>query len=412
MFQDCTKPLIDAVKQKPSKEPDLIKSKASKTDNSAQIAAVALSDCLACSGCVTSAETVLLEQQSLGELLKVASNKEDPKTIVFAVSTPSRIALASSLGIEGTAVIDFIQDRFRQSGISCTVIDMSFAEQISLQLTIAEASTSETVVLTSHCPGWSLYAEKTQSSDVTNRLSKIRSPDQIAGILVKELFPIYACQLKSNPWLSRFARLLNPIYFVTISPCFDKKLEILRPGYKLDDAQIVDLSLTTSEVLAHLNACTSTSAPAPQPDLSTLLGLRLAVSAVDRNEEGGGYAEAVAGATADWETRRNRDLTSSGGVVRAYGFRNIQNIVRRFKELKKSKLIEVMACPGACTLGGGQPTDAVSDASRAVHVKASYRGYTGFSGLLGRMETLHGAEASDIFSAQWKSLGGVSSIKW
>ena len=82
---------------------------------------------------------MLLEQQSLGELVKVASNSEEPKSIVFAISTPSRIALASSLGIDGTNVISYVQDRLRNSGMDCTVVDMSFAEQISLQLTLAEA---------------------------------------------------------------------------------------------------------------------------------------------------------------------------------------------------------------------------------------------------------------------------------
>ena len=354
---------------------------------------------------------MLLEQQSLGELLKVANNKEDPKSIIFAISSPSRIALASSLGIDGTKVVSCIQDRLRLSGLECTVVDMSFAEQISLQLTLAEASSSPNVVLTSHCPGWSLYAEKTQNANITDRLSKIRSPDQIAGLLVKQLFPIYASQLKFSPWLSRFARLLNPIYFVTVSPCFDKKLEILRPAYKVDDHQTVDLVLTTSELLTHLETCPVDS-PRPLPDLATLLGLRLAVSAVDRNEEGGGYAEGLAGAAAEWTTRRNRDLTSASGVVRAYGFRNIQNIVRRFKELGSNKLIEVMACPGACTLGGGQPVNPVSEGAHAVHVHARYGLYSGGAELVDRMEKLHGMKGSDIFSAQWKSLGGGASIKW
>jgi len=343
---------------------------------------------------------VLLEQQSLSELLRVAADSDNPKSIYMAISSPSRIAIASALNMKGTDVISYVQARLQTSGLPCTVIDMSFAEQISLELTKQEATASDSVVLTSHCPGWSLYAEKTQDESIVSRLSKFRSPDQIAGVCVKSRLPGLSTRLSRNPWLSRFARLLNPIFFVTVSPCFDKKLEILRPAYKLDEAMVVDLVLTTTELLTHL--ATSSPSPAPLMDLAGLLGLRLAVGA---HREAGGYAEGVAEGE-QWVTQRNRDLLFSKKAGKAYGFRNIQNIVRRLRtagELSKKKIIEVMACPGACAYGGGQPKFVATPLAYLVH-QADPTAVTSW----------WKKEASECsFEAAWRSLTTeTSSIKW
>ena len=343
--------------------------------------------------------------------MKVAQSIESPVSIFICISSPSRKAIASQLQLDGKDVIAHVHNKLNESGLTCTVIDMSFAEQISLRLTREEVASSGSVLLTSHCPGWSLYAEKTQDDSVVNKLSKIRSPDQIAGILVKSSIPGFSRRLSKNPWMSRFARPLNPIYFVCVSPCFDKKLEILRPTYKFGDSQqIVDLVLTTTELLNHLSTITSvTSSNRVVFDLSALLGLRVAVNAA----EGGGYADSVAGAEANWVTQRNRDLCFSEKAGRAFGFRNIQNILRRLKsaagEVSRKEIIEVMACPGACTLGGGQPPPNVhSDKSASVHAYSDQSDWW-----LREIQGIHRADAKSIFSAEWKSLAaGSSSFKW
>jgi iron only hydrogenase large subunit-like protein len=79
------------------KKPDLIKSKASEASKGQKVAAVSLNDCLACSGCVTSAETVLIQEQSYQKLLDriMSNNKED--LIVVCISPQSVASVTSFL---------------------------------------------------------------------------------------------------------------------------------------------------------------------------------------------------------------------------------------------------------------------------------------------------------------------------
>ena len=76
-------------------EPDLIKVK----DSSNKAAKVNLYDCLACSGCVTTAETILIEQHSIDEMLKNCLNNKENKKIVFTVSPQSVLSLARNYNI-------------------------------------------------------------------------------------------------------------------------------------------------------------------------------------------------------------------------------------------------------------------------------------------------------------------------
>jgi len=62
-------------------------------------ATITLNDCLACSGCVTSAETVLITQQSVSEFLSHAGPDKGGKTVVVTISPQSRVALAEAYGL-------------------------------------------------------------------------------------------------------------------------------------------------------------------------------------------------------------------------------------------------------------------------------------------------------------------------
>merc|ERR1719453_652188 len=82
-----------------AKRPDLIKTTASTAPDGKDKATVGLSDCLVCSGCVTSAETILLEQHSLEEFLKRAP----VETTVVSISPFVRVGLAQKWGISSAA---------------------------------------------------------------------------------------------------------------------------------------------------------------------------------------------------------------------------------------------------------------------------------------------------------------------
>ena len=83
-------------------------------------------------------------------------------------------------------------------------------------------------ILTSECPGWVCYAEKTIGEEAFPFMSKVKSPQQLCGKLVK-----------TNYGNSKF---------VSIMPCYDKKLEAVRP--MLPDGRMeVDTVLATHELI-------------------------------------------------------------------------------------------------------------------------------------------------------------------
>ena len=93
-------------------------------------------------------------------------------------------------------------------------------------------------MLTSSCPGWICYAEKTHGELVLPHLSSVKSPQQVSGTLIKETA---AKVLNKSP---------NKCYHVAIMPCYDKKLEASRQDFYNTEysARDVDLVLAANEV--------------------------------------------------------------------------------------------------------------------------------------------------------------------
>lgn len=259
-------------------------------------------------------------------------------------------------------------------------------------------------ILTSSCPGWICYAEKTHPH-ILPHLSRLKSPQALMGTLLKTAL---SRKLGISP---------DRIYHVAVMPCFDKKLEASRE--ELTDAvwegtgtrgvRDVDSVITSKELLmlADSRRIDFSSLPrTPLPSASRIpfpdqkLDSFLFPSPRRRNltpvagTSGGNlhyilqyFASRHEGATVQTARGRNADVveytvTSPTGEIllkaaRYYGFRNIQNLVRKLKPAKASRMpggrpigsarrpngksngpeysyVEVMACPGGCTNGGGQ----------------------------------------------------------
>ncbi|XP_077840185.1 cytosolic iron-sulfur assembly component 3 isoform X2 [Macaca mulatta] len=297
-------------------------------------AKVSLNDCLACSGCITSAETVLITQQSHEELKKVLdANKmaapSQQRLVVVSVSPQSRASLAARFQLNPT-------DTARKL--------TSFFKKI----------------------GWICYAEKTHGSFILPYISTARSPQQVMGSLVKDFF---AQQQRLTP---------DKIYHVTVMPCYDKKLEASRPDFFNQEHQTrdVDCVLTTGEVFRLLEE-EDVSLPdlEPAPLDSLCSGASAEEPTSHRGGGSGGYLEHVFRhaarelfgihvAEVTYKPLRNKDfqevtLEKEGQVLlhfaMAYGFRNIQNLVQRLKRGRcPYHYVEVMACPSGCLNGGGQ----------------------------------------------------------
>ncbi|KIW18395.1 hypothetical protein PV08_02683 [Exophiala spinifera] len=405
-------------------------------------ASISLTDCLACSGCVTSAEAVLVSLQSHTEVLNTldsyppldvrylvesrngsvnghAPPPPDAKLFVASVSPQVRASLAATYGISehqsGFLIEQFLSGSqglriggHHNSGFSY-VVDTNQLRQACLVLgaeevaDAIEAKSKPKPVLTSACPGWICYAEKTHPY-ILPHLSNLKSPQALSGTLLKS---VLSKTLGIPP---------SQIWHLAIMPCFDKKLEASREelthkwwqSSSLADAPVrdVDCVITSRELLSLAEArgvqlaqlplqplSPSERTPFPEGRLSSFLfpkPRRRSEQSVTAGSSGGYLYHIIMteqarhpGSTISVQRGRNADvmeyaLVSSSGqtlmkCARYYGFRNIQNLVRKLKPARQSKLpgaarrmaagasggsdyayVEVMACPGGCTNGGGQ----------------------------------------------------------
>ncbi|KAK6515603.1 Cytosolic Fe-S cluster assembly factor nar1 [Arthrobotrys conoides] len=460
----CIKPVetLPAAASEPSNPYEVTtEDKVAATEAKLQAAQISLTDCLACSGCVTSAEAVLVSLQSHQEVLAVLDSEDSysvgspdgslqhvsagedatvpsrrKKIFVASVSPQTRASLAAAMG-RSTKEIGHMIDRLLLQSISSNgkrgfdyVLDTTPFLSVCLHLAAQELAASlangsnrsnsdsapKLPILTSECPGFVCYLEKTHAA-VLPHLSRLKSPQALLGTLLKSLLPKYI----GND---------VDVYHVAVMPCFDKKLEASRA--ELTDAtwkdsdqdgtptRDVDCVITTRELLQLADSRDvdfSTLSPKALPNkmLPPIPPLQNFLSS-SRNLKGGrslglqvgtsgGYLVSImqelqaqhAGSRIIEKKGRNSDvvefiLLSADGeteilkMARFYGFRNIQNLVRKLKPAKLRLLpgavarkvvgktvrtptakagassssgsdycyAEVMACPGGCTNGGGQ----------------------------------------------------------
>ncbi|CAN1337050.1 Protein NAR1 [Linum perenne] len=347
---------------------------------------ISLKDCLACSGCITSAETVMLEKQSSEEFL---SNLDKGKDIIVSLSPQSRASLAVHFGLSPLQVFRKLTTFFKSLGVkavfdtSCsrdlTLIEScnEFVSRFKKSLGEAEGSNVSLPVLSSACPGWICYAEKQLGSYILPYISSVKSPQQTIGTIIKR----HICH--------KMGLRPDNIYHVTVMPCYDKKLEAARDDFSFElegkvptshsDISIteVDSVLTTGEIVDLIKLKAVDFEALEESSLDRLL------TNVDEQEHlygvagsSGGYAETVFRYAAktlfgreiegpvEFKTLRNTDfrevsLIVDGKIVLkfalCYGFRNLQNVVTKVKKQKCDyHFVEVMACPSGCLNGGGQ----------------------------------------------------------
>jgi len=413
---------------------------------------ISLTDCLACSGCVTSAEAVLVQLQSVQEVL---DNLEKPngRTFIALVSPQSVASLAAAYGVRWGEARGMVEEGLRRRGFE-GVVDTDWGrevcavgawEEVQKMLT-SGAEELKKPILTSACPGFVCYAEAVHPY-LLPHLSRMKSPQAILGTFIKSVLPKLIAQERGVD-----EKDMGPekVYVVGVQPCFDKKLEGAREGLtnaswmegveKGREVRDVDCVITTRELITLCGEeefgnlprailerssrvgemlegmlrvlsggeggvrCTPLSIISTLPP-STLQQSQDIISSTQPFDPSltagtsGGYLIYILhrlrsqhpGSTISITKGRNSDTveytllspqnTEIIKLARSYGFRNIQNLVRKLKPPKRRMLpkfgrkgaggqvvlgggsagegtgyayVEVMACPGGCTNGGGQ----------------------------------------------------------
>ncbi|KAF8469102.1 iron hydrogenase [Kalaharituber pfeilii] len=471
-------------------------------------AQISLTDCLACSGCVTSAEAVLVQLQSVQEVIdnlvappSAENGNEREKVFVALISPQSVASLAatygvtwrevramigwllgegSDVGIEGRLPVEKRKDRgeevIRRGGRGFKyIIDTDVGRDVATVYAFEElfkAITTSSVlgedkgdgggntgrggeikkpILTSACPGFICYAEAVHPYLIPH-LSRLKSPQAILGTLVKSVLPIL---MDKERGVEAGTYGAKDVYVVGLQPCFDKKLEGARgeltsatwrkEGEVVGEETVrdVDCVITTRELVTLAEECGIEFGGLPRLEgpqgrrwhrerkdlLGELLemvygagGFRYTPSPLASIQStdltlatgtSGGYLHYILlrlqslhpGSYISITKGRNSDTVEYAllsppapgdedkpreiiKLARSYGFRNIQNLVRKLKPVKKRVLprfgkrggeggkvvlegrkggggclaeegtgyayVEVMACPGGCTNGGGQ----------------------------------------------------------
>ena len=397
--QACIKPVQPAKKK--SEDGEL--SVTLDTEPVADPVTISLNDCLACSGCITSAESVLVNQQTFLQLTQTLNLKHEalqagkpaPQLIVVSVSPQTTAAIASRYSLTFVEAFLGITLYFKSIGVDF-VFDTVLARDISLYECglefldfYAQRKDSESTLICGACPGWICYAEKTQQHLVT-QLSRTKSPQQIMGILVKHFFPQKMLGKQVSP---------AHVYHVTVMPCYDKKLEASRPDFfdEIHQTRDVDCVIASSELVQMIEENSENRRKFFVQALDAgIVDHQLSLFNASHHGSGsGGYLEHVFRIAAKslfnvdviWnengelllsplfveshvfeiQTNRNEDYQDyilsercTQKVLlrfaKVYGFRNVQTLVRKLKGKRITyDYVEVMACPGACLNGGGQP---------------------------------------------------------
>ncbi|KAH8582127.1 nuclear prelamin A recognition factor [Cryptosporidium sp. chipmunk genotype I] len=280
--QDC---IVSLLSDKDDSKPKIAVMRPAKAQNNdgnepgiSDKATVNVADCLACSGCVTSAEAKLLQDQNATEFMNQLKQK---RLTVVSISNQSCSSFANQLNCDLKTIQRKLSGLFKHVGAKF-VMNSTISEYISLLETKYEfisryKAKSDLPMIISHCPGWICYSEKSLNNSVIPLLSKVRSAQQLQGILIKTLTleiynqllflykfrpsKLYGTNTNIKLTFKQSDNFIeqSDIFHVAIMPCHDKKLESTRSFLSLKSSDgssnypEVDIVLATSEVCEIIN---------------------------------------------------------------------------------------------------------------------------------------------------------------
>lgn len=343
------------------------------TVNVSRLRSIEEADCALCGQCITHCPVGALRERDDTE--KVWDAIANPDKIVVAQVAPAvRAAWGEQLGLKSEeATVGKILDALKKMGA-----DYAFDTTFSADLTIMEEGTEflkrftsgelkQRPMFTSCCPGWIRFI-KTQYPDLVRYLSTAKSPQQMFGAVMKTYF---AEQLKVAP---------EQIYTVSVMPCVAKKAECeMELFYEEYAGHDVDTVITTRELVkmirsAHISPDTLEDIPGDRPmqegtGAGVIFGATGGVmeaalrSAYFLLKGSNPPAEAFTSVRSQGFNQNHGvqeadfqidDITVRTAVVSGLG--NTRALLERIRRGEAQyDFVEVMACPGGCVGGGGQP---------------------------------------------------------
>ena len=322
-------------------------------------------NCTFCGQCIEACPTgALHEKESIND---VWAKLKDPDTYVVVQTAPAvRVALGEEFQMPiGTNVAGKMVTALKRLGF-----DKVFDTNTGADFTIMEEANEfvkrfkkndNLPMMTSCCPAWVKYIESYEP-DLLPHLSSCKSPHQMFGALIKSY---YANKMGINP---------EKIYTVSVMPCIAKKFERQRPEMQNDGLWDVDNVITTRELSRMIKQANIEFTKLEDSEFDAPMGEATGAGAIFGTT--GGVMEAALRTAQDTLTGKSLDKIEfeqvRGGkgikkatieiagkpikVVAASGLSNARKILDEIKSGKADyQFVEIMACPGGCIMGGGQP---------------------------------------------------------
>ena len=346
------------------------------------------SECTFCGQCVAVCPVgALTELSHTNRLINDLANPS--KTVIVQTAPAVRAALGEEFGLPaGTSVTGKMVAALRQLGFA-KVFDTDFAAD----LTIMEEGTEllgrlnaflngdkevKLPIITSCCPGWVNFFEK-QFPDLLDRPSSARSPQQMFGAIAKTY------------WAEKMGIKREDLIVVSVMPCLAKKFESERDEFKTNGDPDVNYSISTRELAALIKETNINFMQLPDEDFDAPLGESTGAAVIFGAS--GGVMEAALRTAYEIQTGKTLENVDFEGVrgienlkeatIDVDGFElkvavahSLGTARKLMNELRagtcKYHAIEVMACPGGCIGGGGQPFHHGDSARIKARAKALY----------------------------------------
>lgn len=322
-------------------------------------------DCTFCGQCIEVCPVgALKEKDNTKELREKLLNKD--LHVVVQTAPAVRVALGEEFGMPiGTNVAGKMVAALRKLGF-----DKVFDTNTGADFTIVEEGTEFInrlqnngvfPMITSCSPGWIRFIEMNYP-ELLEHLSTCKSPHEMFGAIIKSY---YAEKENIDP---------KKIVVVSVMPCIAKKFEAKREEMKNNDLENVDIVITTRELARMIKQANIDFVNLDDETFDSPMGEATGAGAIFGTT--GGVMEAalrtveetLTGKTlekVEFEQVRGEDgikkatLNINGkdiNIAVAHGLSNARTIMEEIKSGKSNyHFIEIMACPGGCIMGGGQP---------------------------------------------------------
>lgn len=312
-------------------------------------------DCIKCGQCIlTCPMGALVPKFDYQQILNYLNDTN--YTVIISIAPAARVSLINELnlnpnnstkelvGVLRKVGFDFVYDVAVGADLTTIEESLEFIERIK---------SNNFPLITSCCPSWKKYAIK---HNIDKYVSSTKSPIKMQGYIVKE-------------YTSKFVDYSSKVINVMLMPCISKKEEIL-------DSDDIDYVITTRELIYLINESNIDLNSIVPSDFDKLAGNASSSGIIFGTS--GGVLEAVLRSTYYFMNNEpmpdnllNKNLDNNSLFIEnTYDFKKMKINVAKVStmaelqkiDIHKYHLIEVMACPGGCINGGGQPLNPNNEA--------------------------------------------------